>query len=187
NLKSNNMKTKLLLTLSVILLSFSTCKKDSKDPCENIHCLNGGSCANGICNCPPGYTGSDCGTLMTPSSVTVSKIILNSYPVLGYDFSNGPDVFLSINPGAGASDVQFTGITTDATGSAITFTNNFPYTFSSPSTNYTIGVWDYDTPDPDDIMDAVYFTPNNYSGGFPSTFTVTGSSISMTLYVSWHF
>ncbi|XP_050417583.1 neurogenic locus notch homolog protein 1 isoform X3 [Patella vulgata] len=32
-----------------------------KDPCEDVECLNNGVCVKGICNCPCGFSGSDCG------------------------------------------------------------------------------------------------------------------------------
>ncbi len=162
------------------------------DPCKNITCLNGGTCANGICNCPIGYTGSDCGIEKIPVSVTVSKIVLSNYPMTdgngaGWDYSNGPDVFLSIDQGTSANDIAFSGTATDATGSSITYTTNFPVTFVSPSNNYTIALWDFDTPDADDFMGGIYFTPNSYKSGFPSTINLSYSSISMTLYVTWNF
>lgn len=30
------------------------------DTCSDLKCVNGGSCANGFCNCPTGYEGSQC-------------------------------------------------------------------------------------------------------------------------------
>ena len=32
----------------------------SSDPCVNISCQNGGTCSNGVCNCPSGYGGDTC-------------------------------------------------------------------------------------------------------------------------------
>ncbi|XP_050417572.1 neurogenic locus notch homolog protein 2 [Patella vulgata] len=32
-----------------------------KDPCDDVECLNNGVCVNGICNCPCGFSGADCG------------------------------------------------------------------------------------------------------------------------------
>jgi hypothetical protein len=43
--------------LTTTLLSIIGCKKD---PCENQVCLNGGWCEEGICDCPPGYSGTHC-------------------------------------------------------------------------------------------------------------------------------
>lgn len=33
------------------------------DPCGEVSCFNGGSCDDGECSCPDGFTGSDCGTI----------------------------------------------------------------------------------------------------------------------------
>lgn len=160
---------------------------ETHDPCYGITCLHGGTCANGICNCPPGYGGSDCGTELQPTAVTVTSIDLTTYPVLGYDFSNGPDVFLSINTGTSANDYAFSGTYPDATGTTISFTTNFPYIFSSPNSNYAIGVWDYDTPDPDDFISGTYFIPNDFTSGHPSTITLNNGTITLVLHVTYTF
>ena len=56
-----------LSTLSIALGLFTaslitSCKKDEADPCDNVTCLNGGSCNNGACSCASGYEGATCGT-----------------------------------------------------------------------------------------------------------------------------
>lgn len=43
-----------------LVFGVQSCKKDDPDPCENVTCLNGGSCDDGSCNCPDGYNGSQC-------------------------------------------------------------------------------------------------------------------------------
>jgi len=49
----------MILGLSATL-AMSGCKKD--DPCDDVTCLNGGTCNDGTCACPAGYQGSTCGT-----------------------------------------------------------------------------------------------------------------------------
>lgn len=49
----------MLMTFSVIAIA--SCKKE-EDPCENVSCLNGGTCNNGTCACATGYEGSTCAT-----------------------------------------------------------------------------------------------------------------------------
>ena len=56
---TKTLLTALLLSFFLILFFFA-CKKD---PCKGILCLNGGSCADGLCNCPPGFTGVNCQTM----------------------------------------------------------------------------------------------------------------------------
>jgi hypothetical protein len=41
------------------LLQLNSCKKD---PCETVICLNGGICDDGLCDCPDGYSGTQCET-----------------------------------------------------------------------------------------------------------------------------
>ena len=51
---------KRLITIIIgltVLLFIPSC---SSDPCEEISCLNGGICTEGICDCPPGWSGDDC-------------------------------------------------------------------------------------------------------------------------------
>jgi len=49
--------TSLLFAAAVTAIVYSSCTKDA---CDNVNCLNGGSCGNGICNCPTGYEGAEC-------------------------------------------------------------------------------------------------------------------------------
>ena len=169
---------------------FLSCRKD---PCTGIVCKNGGNCINGICNCPASYTGSDCGTEKTPSSVTISKIVLTNYPMTdgsgaGWDITAGPDIFLSFNSGSSANTSNFnSGVVYDVTGGTLTYTNNFPMTISTPTSTWSVGLWDYDSPDPDDYMGGVSFIPNNYKSGFPSTINLSVSPVNMTLYVTRNF
>ncbi len=52
------------MSLTFISIAVISCKKDDPepDPCENVSCLNGGTCNNGSCSCTAGYEGSNCGT-----------------------------------------------------------------------------------------------------------------------------
>lgn len=46
------------------LIVFYLCSCNSK--CEDIICLNGGVCNDGVCDCPPGFTGPLCGSSEIP-------------------------------------------------------------------------------------------------------------------------
>jgi hypothetical protein len=50
------MRFLVSIIIFIILLSLG-CKND---PCDNIVCKNGGTCVNGMCDCPVGYNGPDC-------------------------------------------------------------------------------------------------------------------------------
>jgi hypothetical protein len=53
---TNLFKIFFALSLSIFLISLQSCS----DPCESTVCFNNGICAEGNCECPPGYTGSSC-------------------------------------------------------------------------------------------------------------------------------
>lgn len=165
------------------------------DPCYNITCFNGGTCANGTCNCPPGYSGSDCSTVLTPISMTITRIDLDDYPIVqsngaGWDASSGADPFITITSGQNSSASDFvTGYKSDLTGSPTYYTLVAPKTITNLSGYSTIGLWDYDTPDPNDFMGGLYFIPNNEKTGFPSTIHISNSQtkLDFTLHVTWNF
>lgn len=59
-----NSASRILLTSALAALSFgaityTACKKDK---CKDVTCQNGGTCSNGVCNCPANYSGSHCET-----------------------------------------------------------------------------------------------------------------------------
>jgi hypothetical protein len=55
--------------LAIIAIVFSSCEKQDVNygpttfykPCEDVICLNGGTCHDGDCNCPVGFEGTKCG------------------------------------------------------------------------------------------------------------------------------
>ena len=51
--------TALTLGAFAVTTSLQSCSK--KDKC-NIVCKNGGECVDGVCQCPVGFEGKDCGT-----------------------------------------------------------------------------------------------------------------------------
>jgi hypothetical protein len=50
---------KIFTVLTLVVIVVSSCKKD---PCDDISCLNGGTCNDGTCACAEGYEGTTCGT-----------------------------------------------------------------------------------------------------------------------------
>ncbi len=49
--------TALLAILSFGTVIYTSCRKDR---CKNLNCQNGGTCQDGFCICPTGYTGTYC-------------------------------------------------------------------------------------------------------------------------------
>lgn len=56
--------TALLVCASFVIVTYTACKK--KDSCEGVVCQNGGTCGDGGCACPVGYTGTLCETKVDP-------------------------------------------------------------------------------------------------------------------------
>jgi len=56
----------IIFSLLSMSLSFSSCQDD----CETVSCFNGGSCDNGLCNCPTGFSGTDCSNLVCQNGGT---------------------------------------------------------------------------------------------------------------------
>ena len=52
------MKKIILGLLAVTAVAFTSCK----DECKDVTCSNGGTCTEGICECPSGYSGTNCET-----------------------------------------------------------------------------------------------------------------------------
>ena len=197
------MKTifkKLSVIIVVVMLSVS-CSSDSGDtPCTPSACLNGGtSTADCGCDCPQGFTGSNCSTQITPTQEKITSISVPKFPDAtpnGNWWDTTPsnsdaDIFLTIeninNTTIWTSPTYYT----DATGIG-TLSYNFVPTTPIIITNFTSGyymnIWDKDTLS-SEFIDLVLFNPYNSSGGFPTTKTFTNStstfSFQLTLEYVW--
>ena len=159
------------------------------NPCAGINCQNGGTCVSGTCNCPTGWTGTLCQTAATPTSVLVTKFVVTNYPSTsggaGWDPFSGTDMYVALNQGSSAyNDVLWTSYYENATG---TKTYNVNWTINNPTLDHVVSLWDSDSPDFDDFMCGVIFTPSEYSTNSPSTFTLITSDMTVTLHVTWFY
>lgn len=78
------MKNFFFLVLLSFTVLFIQCEKD---PCESINCRNGGTCIEGNCECPMGYSGNLCNERI----FLLKKIIFqhnNQYQEYDYDNQN---------------------------------------------------------------------------------------------------
>lgn len=79
-----SQKTKLLgqlLNAALFTIMVVGCRpQDASHPCEPISCLNGGTCVNGVCDCPDGFEGELCELIKTPDAAWISGIEVNGYP-----------------------------------------------------------------------------------------------------------
>ncbi len=74
------------LRLYLIVLTTLSILSGCGDKCNDVDCQNGGTCIDGTCSCPDGYTGSDCQTVtrdlyLGTYNVTESCPNLSTYTV----------------------------------------------------------------------------------------------------------
>lgn len=177
----------LCIMFSVGFLAACSSDENTETPCTPIPCLNNGvSNSNCGCDCPQGFGGTNCGTIITPSKVIISKVIVKSFNNLnnsgvGHDLANGPDIYIKINSG---SSVIYDHPTFFSNATAGLNTN---YEFIlSPTLQITnvnaplvISLWDYDLGDTpssaDDNMGIAGFFPFNGTS-FPNSIVVTDTN-----------
>lgn len=191
---------KIQITFIALLTSVLFISSCEKDPCDDVKCLNGGYCDNGNCNCAPGYTGDDCGTMIIPESMTIIKVTINDFVNnpgnnQPWDPTSLPDIYVTINKGTSAnhSDVE-TGYYKNAS-----FGNQYYFDVSKTiydlSDFWIVGLWDYDTQNEDydnndDYMGGIYFAPMDNIKGLPSTLVLYNDSSpekKYTLTVEWNY
>lgn len=187
------MKNKNIFFVIFLLgltVAFSGCKKDDIDPCEGITCLNGGTCANGQCNCPEGYSGSDCSQQVTPDKIRVTKIEITRFPATdngaGWDLTSGPDIYPKLSLGSTEIWTSEDYYQNADPSTVYSFDINPIVNLSSPNDRYTISLYDYDDFDADDFMGGIIFTPYSSNNGFPSTINLdAGGDVAFRLHVNY--
>ena len=176
---------KKLIFLSLFLIFSCSSDNESDNSCTPVACLNGGTPTTDCgCDCPEGFSGSDCSVKLTPTSVSITKIDIKKFP----DSYNGDwwDTF----PSNSDADIYFTiqnpseteiynglnelGFFEDASGlnEIYPFTLSPPLTITNEAGNHILILYDEDL-DLDDYVSLLVFKPYNASlSGFPSTYTV---------------
>ncbi len=172
-------KPALLVPFFILLFSvgLSSCGKK----CTEGSCKNGGVCVDGECQCPPGFTGADCGDEITPKTiiprkVKVTKVARTAASGREYDAAEYPDVYVLIKEGTKVWVYTSTALNLQP-GQTAEFDVDFlettgPYFY--PSGEYTVELWDNDqiSGGQDELMgtgDFRAWTPGN---GFPEWITV---------------
>jgi hypothetical protein len=72
------MKKIIFGLLAVTAVAFTSCK----DECKDVTCSNGGTCTEGICDCPSGYEGTNCETSWS-SAFAGNYNVAESYTITG--------------------------------------------------------------------------------------------------------
>lgn len=195
------MKKMLFIALTATSLLLSTaCKKKKSDdptpsdPCANTVCLNGGTCVDGSCSCPTGYTGSDCGTQKTPVKVSITGIKVTKFPPM--DGSTTWDPITNTNPDfyavvkQGSNTIITSGsINNVAAGTTNTLPGVATYDVTDLVTQLNIELLDQDTPpiDADDTMGNINFSIYNSTNHFPTTLVVDNGTLTFELTLSYTY
>ena len=189
---------KLLAYFSFSLLLFLfSCEKE--DECGGLECQNGATCVNNNCDCPPHYTGADCGQQITPTQISISKIQVSQWPQQTADGENWdespcfgplPDLFFTINFGNGqtAETSYYSEAKADTT---YTFTDNFPLITSTVSTELSITLQDRDTGFcfPSDSLGTVKTQLYTSTNDFPKTLELSDKNVPIkaTVFIEYTF
>lgn len=168
--------TKYVFTFLLFYLFIVSCNKEG--PCDNVVC-HIGNCNNGVCVCPDGFTGDDCGVQITPSKILVSAIRVLQFPETmdngdPWDDASGPDLIISLavnNIEFWTSSVSFTDV---ELGEVYSFGSIPPLQITEVETTYELGLFDLDGTDSELIgsYSFQFYTSNN---GFP-TLPILGNS-----------
>lgn len=94
--------TTLILFASVL---YTSCTKSENNPtpdkCSGVVCQNGGSCVNGVCNCPTGYTGTYCEKRTCEVNNTAKVRFMNKTGTsLTYEVVWDGSVLTTLSPGS---------------------------------------------------------------------------------------
>lgn len=178
-MKNKFFKPTIFLALCLIIFSCSS----NSDDCEPITCLNGGVFTDCECDCPVGYTGTDCSEQITPTNVTITKAIVKVFPNTD-DGSNWdlaipnaesifPDMYITfenaVSTNLYTSDIFYE----DAFSNGSTLFEFVPnLVLTNFSLHYFVSIWDYDSVDEDDFMTTYKFEAYLDGNGFPDTLTV---------------
>jgi hypothetical protein len=169
---------KKIISKSVLALIFTTlsvsCSSDDSDTTEPIVC-------------PAGYTGTDCTLQITPTRILISKIRVTLFPNTNsgnnWDVGSAPDIFVRLGRGDGSASTV-TLFTSDYISDALSdgtnyfdFTPNAPIELLFPTQQHAIILGDYDTVSSNEFMGGLVFNPYSSVGGFPTTITVSNSTI----------
>lgn len=197
------MKTiKLFALLTFFTFLNYSCSSDSSEDitCTPIICLNNGvSNSDCGCDCPEGYGGENCNTIIQPLKVVITKVVVKSFSNSNdsgfrWDGNNDADIYIKFNNGT-ADVYDHPAYLPNAFGGT-----NLNYEFIlNPNLEITnvnsvmfIELWDYDLGDipsnADDFIILAPFLPFNGSS-FPSVITVnsltTPASFEIHLTYQW--
>lgn len=169
--KQKTITMKRILLFVLLGIGLFSCEED--DLCVGVVCENGGLCADGLCDCPPQWTGATCSEEVPPDKMIVGRIRLTEFPLtdsggLPWDPIDGPDVYIVIKKG----NVKL--FQTDPVEDLTTVNEwTVDFEFPNPTGDYLFEVYDDDQGlTPDDLIGQVFAPIYKYGFGFPSSFFI---------------
>ena len=137
---------------------------------------------------------ASCGKKETPKKITYNNCRIMSIKVLevpandpsggGWDISNGPDVFVEVAVG-GSTILNTTSNRFDNnTSYPIKWNLANPIQINNLNIQYDFYVYDYDSPDPDDLMGAMGYIFSN-SSDYPANLVLTYQGTKLELELQW--
>lgn len=195
-----NRILKAIFMIAISILFFGCSSDDSGTPeCPVLTCENGGYFEDCQCNCPEGFTGTNCQTPITPSRVIITNVDVIVFPnqngSSNWDIGSPADLSMSIQYGQTPLFISQQYYADDIS----TGENYFPFqvspalSISNVNEIHSIMLWDYDGEDipatEDDLMSSVAFYPYDASRGFPNKITASNlpsqTIIELTLQYEW--
>ena len=176
---------RIALLPAFILLLFLSCEKS--DPCDGVQCQNGGVCASGDCDCPPGFWGSRCENEQKPIYMIINTVFVKKFPELDssgnqWDFFDGPDLYLVIKDGP----IEW--YRSNVYENTMSGNNQLfvPDLIADPDRILKFELWDYDTGvyAPSDFIGSVQSTIYRAGEKFPLFFIVGCDDCSITIEIS---
>lgn len=178
--------SKILFIPLIIMLLLHGCKEEA---CQDVSCLNGGTCVDGQCDCPEGFFGSDCGEVETPESIKLKKVRLIYFPLTrsngeSWDSSSGPDVYFEIFEGDERliSSEYYEDVSPDE---QYSWEIDRDFSLTEPEKLHTIMLYDFDADDADDFMESINFTPFDETQGLPNPIILDIGKLAFELEVEY--
>lgn len=128
------------------------------------------------------------------SNFKITSVKITAMPFVNsnstsWDLANGPDVYFNME------DVN-NNILMDGSSSYSSniSSSNLPlnwnlisaYQITNISITHYVTVYDYDSPDPDDLIGYAGFKMEDHKSGYPTTITATNGELSITILGSWY-
>lgn len=176
---------KLIITLSLLLFIAVSCSSDDDLACTPVECLNGGiETVDCGCDCPEGYSGTDCSSQIDPSAILINKITITSFPPRkpnGDYWDNSffdllsddkyPDIYVQLINDTTLETLYFPDfyyINVEDSFSELEFTPSEPISIQDYDDNIVLLIFDYDEDEDPiaELMDSIkldlYFNTNNF-------------------------